>query len=39
MSMLPGDWLALIVMAPVLGALTFGHLRAVYLQRHTERTA
>jgi hypothetical protein len=27
-QMLPGDWLALLIMVVILGALTFGHLNA-----------
>lgn len=37
MTMLPGDWLALIVAAPVLAALTYGHLRAARMQRRAQR--
>jgi hypothetical protein len=37
MTMLPGDWLAGIGMAVVLGALTFGHLRAVRTERRAQR--
>ena len=37
MTMLPGDWLALAIMVPVLGALTYGHLRAVHLERKREQ--
>ena len=35
--MLPGDWIAGIGMAIVLGALVIGHLRAVHLQRRAQR--
>jgi hypothetical protein len=37
MTMLPGDWLALLIMVVIIGALTFGHLRAVHLQRRAQR--
>lgn len=37
MTMLPGDWLAAFIMLIVLGALTFGHLRAVRLERRAQR--
>ena len=37
MTMLPGDWLALILMVPVLLALVIGHLRAVHLERRAQR--
>lgn len=37
MTMLPGDWLALIGMGTIIGLLTYGHLRAVYLQRRAQR--
>lgn len=35
--MLGGDWLALIIMVPVLGALIFGHLRAVRIERRAQQ--
>ena len=37
MTMLPGDWLARLIMFVVIGALIFGHLRAVHLQRRAQR--
>lgn len=37
MTMLPGDWMAGIGMGAVLGALIFGHLRAVRKERQRDR--
>lgn len=34
---LPGDYLAFAGMFIVIGLLTYGHLRAVYLQRRAQR--
>jgi len=31
--MLPGDWLALFLMVPILSALTFGHWRSTRKQK------